>query len=169
MSHSPAPTAGAPFVRKLGRFELRELLGRSVRCMAWRALDPRSGQLVLLVLPRQQPDHPAALEAWLDQARRGARLAHPGLAQAVEVGAQDHWPYIAYDGAIGPTLTERRVPPEGESGADIARWMAQALDGLAFAHDAGLVRDRSATILLICAPVMTLEVARVARDVAVTN
>ncbi len=158
MPVTPAPAAGAPTVRKLGRFELRQLLGRSARCMAWRAFDTRTEQLLVLVLPRQQPANPAALEAWIDQARRGARLVHPGLAHAIEVGAQDHWPYVAYDSAIGPTLAERRMPRDGEPCADVARWMAQALAALAFAHDAGVAHRDLQPFLLTLAENGTLRV-----------
>ena len=73
MSDPAAPDFAATAVRKLGRFELRELLGRSARCMAWRAWDPRSGQDLVLVLPRQPPPDPEPLAAWLEQARRGAQ------------------------------------------------------------------------------------------------
>jgi eukaryotic-like serine/threonine-protein kinase len=137
MSAIVAPDA-TKAVRKLGRFELRELLGRSAGCMAWRVFDPRTEQVLILVLPRQQPADAEGLAAWLAQARRAARLSHPNLAHAVEVGEQERWPYVAYDSAIGPTLAERTVSREGDAGADIARWIAQALAGLAFAHDAGI-------------------------------
>lgn len=103
-----ATAASAP-ARKLGRFELQLLLGRSGRSMAWRALDPQRGKELVLVMPRQQPATPAALARWLEQARRGARLAHPNLALALEVGTQENWPFVAYDGAGGPTLAERRA------------------------------------------------------------
>jgi non-specific serine/threonine protein kinase len=164
MPETAAPEAPASAVRKLGRFELRRLIGRSARCMAWQAFDPHSAQALILVLPRQQPPDREALARWLDQARRGARLAHPNLAQAVEVGEQEHWPYVAYDSAIGATLAERAAPREGEPGADIARWMAQALAGLAFAHDAGLAHRDLQPFLLTLADngslrVLGLEVA----------
>ena len=138
MSAAASHAASAPAGRKLGRFELRQLLGRSAQCMAWRAWDPRNERDLLLVMPRQQPATPAALGVWLERARRGARLSHPNLAAAIEVGTQEHWPFVAYDAAIGPALSERRAPRDGEACADIAHWMAQALAGLAFAHDAGV-------------------------------
>ena len=145
-----APATAAKPVHKLGRFELRVLLGRSARSMVWRAFDPRSAQELILVLPRQQPPDRDALGAWMEQARRGARLTHPNLAPAVEVGEQERWPYIAYDNAIGPALTERSAPREGDPPTDIARWMAQALAGLAFAHDGGMAhRDVQAFLLTL--------------------
>ncbi|HET9976465.1 MAG TPA: HDOD domain-containing protein [Burkholderiaceae bacterium] len=135
----PSPVAGAAAaVRRLGRFELRRLVGRSACAMAWRAFDPRAGQDMLLVLPRRPPADAGALAAWLDDARLAARVSHPNLAHAVEVGEAEHWPYIAYDGAVGETLVERTRARDGDAPVDVARWVAQAALGLAFAHDAGL-------------------------------
>ena len=158
MSAIVAPTAAAQAVRKFGRFELRLLLGRSARCMAWRAFDPRSEQALVLVLPRQQPSDAAALAACLERVRHATRLAHPNLAIAVEVGEQERWPYVAYDSAIGPTLAERSAPREGEAAADVARWMGQALTGLAFAHDAGVAHHDLQPFLLTLADNGTLRV-----------
>lgn len=153
-----APAAAAQALRKLGRFELHQLLGRSRACMAWRAFDPRSAQELVLVLPRQQPADKAALAAWLEQARRAARLAHPNLAHAVEIGEQEHWPYVAYDSAIGPTLAERASARDDPAATDIAHWMAQALAGLAFAHDAGVAHRDLQPFLLTLADNGTLRV-----------
>jgi eukaryotic-like serine/threonine-protein kinase len=158
VSAAPVASAAAKAVRKLGRFELRLLLGRSARSMAWRAFDPRSGQELVLVLPRQQPAGAKALAAWLEQARRAARLSHPGLGHAVEVGEQEHWPYVAYDSALGPTLAERTPARDGEAAADIARWIAQAGAGLAFAHDAGFAHHDVQPFLLTLADNGTLRV-----------
>ena len=127
------PTAAA--TRRFGRFELRALLGRSARCMAWRAHDPRSAQDVVLVLPRRQPAGAAALAQALDEARRAARLQHPHLAQAIEVGEQERWPFIAYDTA-GETVAERK-PAAGSEAMQAARWVADCATALAFAHDGG--------------------------------
>jgi eukaryotic-like serine/threonine-protein kinase len=127
------PAAAA--TRRFGRFELRALLGRSTRCMAWRAHDPRSAQDVVLVLPRRQPAGAAALADVLDEARRAARLQHPHLAHAVEVGEQERWPFIAYD-ASGDTLAERKPAASGET-MQVARWVAHCATALAFAHDGG--------------------------------
>lgn len=171
-AHAPLPTSapsaappspGAAAVRRLGRFDLHALVGRSSHCMAWRVGDPRSGQELLIVLPRRQPPDAKALAAWLDGARRAARLSHPHLAHAVEVGEQERWPYVAYDAAGMGTLADRRVR-DGDPPLDIARWAAQAASGLAFAHDAGHAhRDLQPWLLALAdngtLRVMGLEVA----------
>ena len=104
-------SSAAAAVRKLGRFELRQLLGRSARSMAWRAYDPASTQELV------QPPDQSALNAWLEQARRAARLVHPNLAPAIKVGEQGRWPYVAYDNAFGLTLAERPPSRDGEAAA----------------------------------------------------
>jgi HD-like signal output (HDOD) protein len=130
------PNAGATAaVRRLGRFELRALVGRSAHSMAWRVGDPRTGQELLIVLPRRQPPDARALAAWIENARRAARLSHPHLAHAIEVGEEERWPYVAYDGEGIGTLADAQA--RERAAVDIARWISQAAAGLAFAHDAG--------------------------------
>ncbi len=157
------PPPKTPAARRLGRFELLKLLGKSTRSMVWLVNDTRSQQELLLVLPRTQPADAETKEQWLQASRKAARLNHPHLAHAVEVGEQERWPFVAYDRANGVTLAERIVP-QGIPATDVARWMIQALDGLAFAHEAGVVhRDVQTHMLLVSEQgtvrVMGLEVA----------
>jgi non-specific serine/threonine protein kinase len=87
--------------------QLLQLLGKSDRSMAWRVHDPRSGQDLMLVLPRVQPADASAMETWQQAVRQASRLNHPHLAAVVEVGVQDGWPYVAYDPRDAATLAER--------------------------------------------------------------
>jgi eukaryotic-like serine/threonine-protein kinase len=142
-SHAPmvAPTTPAAKpnpVRAFGRYELRQLLAKGSATMAWLAYDPRVGQEVMLTMPRVQPADAAALEQWLREARLAARLDHPNLAHAVEVGTQDHWPYIAVDRALGITLGEWLAKNPVAAPIDVLPWVCQLLEGLAFAHEAGV-------------------------------
>ena len=138
MSVPEAPAAKSNPTRAFGRYQLRQLLGKSDRSMVWLAFDPRASQDVMLTLPRVQPADAAALEAWTRDAKLGARLDHPHLAHVVEVGVQDHWPYVAVDRALGSTLAERLVGAPGLGASEAVGWLIQALEGLAFAHEAGV-------------------------------
>ncbi|MCP5283825.1 MAG: HDOD domain-containing protein [Burkholderiaceae bacterium] len=137
-SSSPqaAPTR-AQAVRTFGRYQLLSLLGKSERTMAWRVADPRSGQDLVLVLPRHQPQTTAALEVWISAVRRAGRLSHPSLAAVVDSGVVDHWPFVAYDPRDDVALSER-ISRKGEPAAEVASWAVNGLAGLAFAHDAGV-------------------------------
>jgi non-specific serine/threonine protein kinase len=131
---SAQPPAAA--VRYFGRFQLLRLLGKSERVMAWQVADSRSGHDLMLVLPRRPPPSATALEHWQHAVRKAARLNHPNLASAVEIGLHEHWPFVTYDPNDGATLRDR-LPPQGLPAADAARLMAQAMQGLAYAHEAG--------------------------------
>jgi eukaryotic-like serine/threonine-protein kinase len=133
-----SPAAKPNPIRFFGRYELRQLLAKGSATMAWLAFDPRMGQEVMLTMPRVQPADAAALEHWLRDARMAARLNHPNLAHAIEVGAQDHWPFIAVDRALGITLGEWLAKNKVAAPADTVPWICQLLEGLAFAHEAGV-------------------------------
>lgn len=137
MAASPPPrSASAQAVRHLGRFQLLRLLGKSARSMLWLVNDPRSGQDMLLALPRTQPADAAALARWLENARRASRVDHPGLLTAVEVGEHDRWPYVAYDRGTSVTLAER-LGSKGLPAIELVPQILQVVQGLAFAHEAG--------------------------------
>lgn len=136
-------------MRRFGRLELLQLLGKSARSMTWRARDPRHGQELHICLPRRQPSTEAGQVDWQRRVRAAARLQHPALAHVVEVETQDRWPYLSADRALGETWAERlrRGTPTPAEAVD---WACQLLEGLAFAHDAGAVhRDLQLHNLLV--------------------
>lgn len=132
--------ARVPALRWFGRLRLLRLLGKSESTTAWRVADPRSGQEMMLVLPRRQPVGPAAQASWLDAVSRAARLNHPQIATAVETAVQDGWPYALYDPRDDATLSDR-LGSKGLPGSEAAALSMQLVQGLAFAHEAGLTHE----------------------------
>ncbi|MBV8603631.1 MAG: HDOD domain-containing protein [Pelomonas sp.] len=149
-SNKAGAATDAPVVRKFGRFELRALLNKSQRTMMWLVNDPRAGQELILCIPRQAPQGPGAMEHWQRTANAAARVQHPQIAPALEVGQVEQWPYIAYDRANGETLDERLARSPAALPIEVADWIAQYLLGLAFAHEAGHVHGdvQCATLLI---------------------
>jgi non-specific serine/threonine protein kinase len=150
---APAPgsaTAPSPQLKRFGRFELRALIHKSQRSMLWLVFDERLGQELLLCVPRQAPNSPAAMDYWLRTVNAVARLQHPNIAPVIEVGQVEHWPYAAYERSLGETLDERLSRQAAPLPIEAADWMAQYLSGLAFAHEAGHAhRDLQGASLLI--------------------
>lgn len=133
--------ASAPMARKLGRYELQTLLGKSARCMLWLARDPAGGgEPLWLTLPRQQPADEAAHARWLHRARLAARIEHPKLLAVLAVGDQERWPLVASPAPGGGTLEQRLADAAAEppSLAQAVGWLCELLQGLAMVHDAGL-------------------------------
>ena len=144
----PAPQSKP--IRLFGRFELRQLLGKSAAAMVWRAFDPNHGSEVMITLPRLQPVDAAALELWVRDVTQAARIHHPNLAPVLEIGVQDHWPFVTTGREQGVTLGEWIASHPNTAPADAAAWVSDALRGLAFAHDAGVAhRDLQLHSLLI--------------------
>ena len=154
----PAVAARANTVRWFGHLQLLQLLGKSERTMAWRVIDPRSGQELMLVLPRVQPADAAALERWQQAGRQASRLNHPQLAAVVESGVQDGWPYVAYDPRDATSLSGR-LPARGLPGLEAAGWGTQLLQGLAYAHEAGVSHHDLQPYLLLVSDSGQLRVA----------
>ena len=150
----PATEAGAeaPVGRRLGQFKLLALLGKSQRSMAWRVLDLRqssSGREGLLVLPRTQPADAEALQRWELAVRRAARLKHPNLADTLEIGVCEHWPFALYDAEGADTLGEH-LQRKDLGALESAKLFVEALRGLAFAHDGGVAhRDLQPYMVLL--------------------
>lgn len=145
-THAAAQPAASP---SFGPFLLQRLLGKSATTLVWLAHDPRFDAERVLVMPRAQAASRAELQRHLQAASKAARVAHPGLAAAVEVGEHDRWPYVAYARGESSTLLEL-TPSQGSAATEVARWSMQLLDGLAFAHEAGLAhRDMQAAMILI--------------------
>jgi non-specific serine/threonine protein kinase len=165
----PPATAAARSspTRAFGRFELRQLLGKSQGTMAWLAFDPRLGQEVMLTMPRVQPADAESLELRLREMKQAARLNHPNLAHVVEVGVQDHWPYVACDRALGVTLGEWLAAQPRATPMEVVGLLCQALQGLAFAHDSGVIHgDLQLHTLLVSPQGQTRVAALAALDLA---
>ena len=144
------PAAGA--VRHFGRFQLMRLLGKSSRTMLWLASDPRHGQEVMLALPRRQLRDEDAVARQIAHLRKVARIDHPGLATIAEVADHDRWVYVTYARGESTTLAER-MGGRGFKGEDLVAWLLQGLQGLAYAHEAGVMHnDLQPQLLLLTEP-----------------
>ncbi|MDP4300612.1 HDOD domain-containing protein [Leptothrix discophora] len=133
-----SPRAAAAVARTFGRFELRELMGRSSQSMAWLAHDPQVRQDVWLLIARQPMDDRHELAAAVDNLRRAARLEHPRLLQAVESGAHGGRVYVVCDRPQGAvTLAQHLSQRKPGAPVEVVGWAIDALEGLAYLHDAG--------------------------------
>jgi eukaryotic-like serine/threonine-protein kinase len=152
---SPA-SADAAVARRLGRFKLLALAGKSRRSMAWRVHDSRgvhAAQEYLLLLPRVQPADRNAAQRWDLAVRRAARLNHPNLATPVEIGVYERWPYVLYDAAGCITLDERLQGGKAIGAVEACTLLVGVLQGLAFAHEGGVAhRDLQPYMLLLGEP-----------------
>src|SRR6266487_6132076 len=105
----------------------------------WRARDTRLGREVAIkVLPRELAADQDRLRRFEKEARSASALNHPNIVTIYDIGSADSVSYIAMERVEGKTLRELFVagPLPVKKLLAIA---AQIADGLARAHEAGIV------------------------------
>ena len=141
--------------RRIGRFDLKRVLGQGAQSTVWLAHDARLARDVALKL--MAPGAAAesdGLGDWLTEARHVAALNHPHIVPVFEAdlhgeGAQAQ-PYLVFEYVPGATL-DRHLKDRGPfAPREAVEWLLGVLDALAQAHAAGLVhRDLKPSNLMI--------------------
>jgi len=106
--------------------------------------------VAIKLLPALDDQDPLVLEQWLREARHVGRVAHPFIVPVFEADVQGRQPYIVFEYVPGRTLAEHlaqqgRCPPH-----DAVALMADVLEGLEAAHQAGIVhRDLKPSNIMV--------------------
>src|SRR5262245_23322048 len=141
-----ALAAGARF----GPYEILSPLGSGGMGEVYRARDTRLGREVAIkVLPAEFSTSPERLRRFEQEARSASALNHPHIITVYDIGSAGCSSYIAMELVDGKSLREMLLsgPVPLRKAVGIA---AQFADGLAKAHDAGLVhRDLKPENLMI--------------------
>jgi len=155
-------------LKQLGRYRLVAELGRGAMGVVYRAEDPLLNRTVAIkcIILMDDPAVRAEFEArFFQEAKAAGGLNHPNLVTIHDVGREGDIAYMAMELLEGTDLRELmgrgRVPLP--LGVDL---MAQAADGLAHAHEQGVVhRDiKPGNIMIVrerLAKIMDFGIARV--------
>ncbi|MCY1004341.1 serine/threonine-protein kinase [Nannocystis pusilla] len=133
----------------VGRFQIQRMLGSGGMGVVYAATDPQLGRTVALKLIQPTTAGEHATERLLREAQAMARLQHPNVVAVHEAGVHGGQVYLAMEYVDGGTLDVwLRARPRGWQ--EVLGVLAQAGDGLAAAHAAGLVhRDfKPANVLM---------------------
>ena len=124
---------------KLGRYEIRSLIGAGGMGEVYRARDPELGRDVAIkVLPQAFSADPDRLRRFEQEARAAGTLNHPNILGVFDVGSSDGSPYVVTELLEGETLRD-----ELRGGALLRRsaleYATHIAHGLAAAHEKGVV------------------------------
>jgi serine/threonine protein kinase len=150
--HLPEPSAaGAGASRRLGRFELKSLLGQGAQAQVWLAFDPRLEREVAIKLMRSQSVADAShMQQWLQEARSVSRLNHPNIVQVFEADLQGSQAYLVFELVKGQTLAQQLQAQGPLTAKDAVALMLDVLGALQAAHKAGVVhRDLKPSNVLL--------------------
>ncbi len=130
--------------KKLGRFQVVEVLGKGAMGVVFRAHDPDlKRDVALKILAKQfirSQKKTYRLEQFVREARAAARLSHSNNVTVYEIGQDQGWFFIAMELVEGKTLLDlvrkkkKAVPFE-----QACELIAEAADALSAAHKLGII------------------------------
>jgi len=138
-------------IRKFGKYEIVEELGRGAMGIVYKALDPFIGRLVALktVTPGLLTD-PDLLKRFYREAQSAGRLQHPNIVVIHDLGESNGLPYIAMELVDGESLQRIIARHAPMPLAQKLRIMIQLCRGLGYAHQHGVVhRDVKPANILV--------------------
>lgn len=141
-------------IEKLGRYEIQAELGQGAMGVVYKATDPLIDRTVAIktINLNLTKDELADFEERFDrEAKSAGRLNHPNIVTIYDVGHADHIAFMAMEYLDGRELKDIIASGEVLPHDRIAEIIAQVADGLAFAHDHGVVhRDiKPANIMVL--------------------
>lgn len=124
----------------IGRFKILEELGRDSEGVVYLAEDPRHDRRVtiktLAIRLSGQPEQ----QAWfVREARTVSKLQHPNIVPLYDAGGHDGKPYLVFEYVEGMCL-RNLIARDGAVAIERAvGLMKQILDGVAYAHEQGVI------------------------------
>lgn len=159
---------GYPMLTQLGRYKILSELGRGTMGVVYRGEDPLLNRTVAIktIIMSADAEERAEYEArFYQEAKAAGGLNHPNLITIYDIGREGDTAYMAMELLEGIEL--RELMKRGRIALPLALEIAaQVADGLAFAHENGVVhRDIKPTNIMIIrgrhAKIMDFGIARV--------
>ncbi len=131
----------------MNRYRLDHLIAEGGFAQVWRAYDKELQRIVAVKIPK--PSRLESTDSFLAEARRVARLKHPGIVPVHDVGVENGTCFIVSEfvegGSLGDQLARFSPTPE-----QVVRWIAEIADALEYAHLHGIIhRDIKPANILI--------------------
>lgn len=146
--HSSSSSSLSPESRSLiGRYRLDYPIAEGGFAHVWRGYDLELQRVVAVKIPKPSRVHSA--EAFMAEARRVARLKHPGVVPVFDVGTDGDVCFIVSEFVEGGSLGDHLVknPPIQQQAI---RWVIDIADTLEYAHLHGIIhRDIKPANILI--------------------
>lgn len=130
-----------------GRYRLDHLVATGGFAEVWRAFDQELQRIIAVKIPKRTVI--GAAESFLAEARRVARLKHPGIVPIHDVGIENGECFFVTEYVEGGSLADRLT--RGPLSADQAyQWIALIADAVDHAHRSGVIhRDVKPANILI--------------------
>ncbi len=140
--------------QRLGKYEIRTVLGKGAMGVVYKAFDPHIERLVAIkTIRRDMVDPDLAVQymaRFKNEAKAAGRLHHPNIVGVYEYGEQDDVAYIAMEYVEGTGLREYLNARTTFDFGLLVALMSQLLQAIEFAHDRGVIhRDIKPSNLIV--------------------
>ncbi len=127
-----------PLNTRLGRYEIRSLLGKGRMGEVYLAQDTELERIVALkLLPAGIASDQQRMRRFIQEAKAAATLSHPNIAHIYEIGRADDMSFISMEYVDGETLRQRMTLTRMKL-LEVFDIAVQAASALAAAHVAGI-------------------------------
>ena len=135
----------------MGQYRIRRLLGHGGMAMVFEAIDTDLDRVVALKILRTKHSDASSRDRFIREARALAGLKHPNVISIYSVSSNsDGQPFIAMEMVHGGSVQEVLKRDQETTPRLAAQWIAEVANGLAAAHDAGLIhRDIKPSNILL--------------------
>ncbi|MEO0437731.1 MAG: serine/threonine-protein kinase, partial [Pseudomonadota bacterium] len=126
--------------RKLGRYEIVELIGEGGMAHVYKAFDPEiSRSVALKILKEEHCESDEYKSRFIKEGRAAGALTHPNIVTIYDVGTIDGAPYIMMELLTGTTLGDLLQGGERLTPEQTLECVAQLADALDYAHKRQIV------------------------------
>jgi len=148
-------------MEKLGRYEIREIVGEGAMARVYKAYDPEIDRTIAVkLLKAQLADDDQYRLRFLREARAAGVLSHPNIVTIFDVGVDGKKPYIAMELIDGMTLSELLGTDKVLSVKEIVEIGIQLSRALDYAHKKGIIhRDIKPGNIMLINETSTVKVA----------
>jgi eukaryotic-like serine/threonine-protein kinase len=135
----------------IGKFRILTLLGKGSQGAVYLATDPYLERQVAVKVPlRPSSSQKVPVRGPLQEARIVSKLHHPNIVQIYEAGEHEGRPYLVFEYVEGLSLRDLLKKQSSLSVPTAVNLIRQIIDGIACAHQQGVVhRDLSPANIMI--------------------
>ncbi|MBV8049552.1 MAG: protein kinase [Acidobacteriaceae bacterium] len=156
--------------KKLGKYDVLDVIGRGGMGVIYKGQDPAIGRVVAIkMMTGAFVENPELLQRFYREAQSAGKLQHPNIVTIYDLGVQDSNPYLVMEFLSGESLesaiqARRSIPLE-----DKINIVIQVCNGLGYAHQRQIIhRDvKPANVMLLQdggVKIVDFGIARVGND-----
>ncbi len=130
----------APIPKKIGKYDVIDVVGRGGMGVVYRAKDPFLDRMVAIkIMTISYTDQPDLLQRFYREAKATANLQHPNIVTVYELGEHEGSPYLAMQYLEGASLDSILRSGQPLSLLQKIDVIIEACHGLSYAHQKGIV------------------------------